>query len=355
MAADGRTETDAKPAEARLAPAETIALPDPLRAPYLALIPFAGWSSVLAIARSGAVLRLDFDGIAVSVSRTAVILPPFKEIDRASASGQRMAVVLDERLHIFDLATGDALSADTLGAFGFNVAALADRGRLLFAPDRAEVAYLPDPPTEPARLIQDVIPEAPELDSPDSLDLFQGPDGYLHLTVGSYGRAHLLRLTGQGDALTLIDRHEFDDLVYDPVAVQPGGLWPYACILDGYGMYARALDVRDGAMRSFPAPVAPSLRGYSLYRQMQPSAPGELLVSRKDGWFQWRVEEGSWRWLGPRDQAGEVLWVAGDTMWSLLPGDPDHLHRFVVEGARWEGGCASTVTPWWWRLWPARR
>ena len=92
-----------------IAPIETIALPEPYQR-SLGSIPSEGWESVLKIAESGRVWRLEFGADARPQTRpTGLGLrrePEFDDFEPIDFAADRLVLEFDEHLHVFDVSTG---------------------------------------------------------------------------------------------------------------------------------------------------------------------------------------------------------------------------------------------------------
>ena len=92
-----------------IAPIETITLPEPCQR-SLGSIPSEGWESVLKIAESGRVWRLDFGADArPQVRPTGLGLRrelEFDDFDPIDFAADRLVLEFDEHLHVFDVSTG---------------------------------------------------------------------------------------------------------------------------------------------------------------------------------------------------------------------------------------------------------
>ena len=92
-----------------IAPIETIALPEPYQR-SLGSIPSEGWESVLKIAESGRVWRLEFGADARPQTRpTGLGLRrelEFDDFDPIDFAADRLVLEFDEHFHVFDVSTG---------------------------------------------------------------------------------------------------------------------------------------------------------------------------------------------------------------------------------------------------------
>ena len=255
-----------------IAPIETIALPEPYQR-SLGSIPSEGWESVLKIAESGRVWRLEFGADARPQTRpTGLELRrelEFDDFDPIDFAADRLVLEFDEHLHVFDVSTG-RVRLQVSVRDGGSASCLTPDGRhlLRFNEDETKIWTFAEepPPSRTTRLFHEGSEPLPLFGyEPQSARCVcrPGSGGGFHVVVGHLGFAVAYSLHpgdfAQPELRLDKPRRIHQGFICDPVTTIIGSRHPFVAVNEGYGCGLQLIDVETGDSRSCPEVVTSRL------------------------------------------------------------------------------------------------
>jgi hypothetical protein len=322
-----------------IAPIETIALPEPYQR-SLGSIPSEGWESVLKIAESGRVWRLEFGADARPQTRpTGLELRrelEFDDFDPIDFAADRLVLEFDEHLHVFDVSTGRVRLRVSVRDGG-GASCLTPDGRLLlrFNEDETKIwTFGEEPaPLRTTRIFHEGSGPLPLFGyEPQSARCVSRPGsgGGFHVVVGHLGFAVAYSLHpgdfAQPELRLDEPRRIHQGFICDPVTTIIGSRHPFVAVNEGYGCGLQLIDVETGDSRSCPEVVTSRL-GYCRYHRSTPCGErNKTLVRTIDGWFLWDLATDAVIPFCSLDW--ELLHVGPERLWAIRDGDQASLRCY---------------------------